>query len=1119
MIIEAQRIHRTSRVAERPDERSRAALCDRPRPAKGLLCAALLAATASCSSSPSSDEPAAPPTSEHGRDGRAGAPRPALDDRSVIVRWKKATGRSALATRALRTSALAKISGSFLDKDGDGVYDRFRHVDRTGHLMKVDLARDVTVDEALAALRANPDVAYAQPNYRYQLTEVPDDPRLGELWGLHNTGQQGGVVDADIDAPEAWSFTPGSRGVVIGVVDSGVDYTHPDLAANMWTNPGEIAGNGLDDDGNGFVDDVHGVDVFAGDGDPMDDDGHGTHCAGSIGAVGGNGVGVSGVNQQVSIMALRFGLDDDNAIAAIDYALAQRAAGVNLRVLSNSWGGDGESQALREAIAAAGAADILFVAGAGNGSGTNIDNQPFFPASYDLPNVVSVAATTRFDTLASFSNIGPMSVDLGAPGQAILSTQPGQRYRVASGTSMATPHVAGAAALALSLDGSLDNAELKALLLDTGDPLPALEGGTVSGRRLNAGAMLEALGRPGPRFRLGVSSARAVVNQGASASLQLSVDALEGFTGEVSLSVSVSPAFEGSLSLTPEVVAAPGVATLEVAATAAAAVGSYTLTVTAQRGGVSHARTVILTVRPLGTVETSFPSADTPLPIPTDGTPAASVLHVEPGIDLLSARLEVNLTHPDPDLQITLTSPEGTKLHLRGEQEELAAQSDGARGEPSPSSFRYTFGLPRELTGQQAQGDWVLRVADVWGDSGGTLDSWTLHLLGPLSAPTFRFGALDALTVRQGRSASTAFELFSINGFGGPIALSVSSPDLATSFSFDPDAVIAPGSATLTVAPSCAAPLGTHTASVIGSHGEVSRSRELALTVLPFRSQLFAYPSADLPAPIPDDEPEGLTRSVEVAEDFPAHGLAVEVHITHPNLYFVLVELIAPDGQVISLHAYEQGRDLHRTFVLPELDGMSLQGTWSLRVTDTIIFETGTLDSWTLHVEGPAPPVAPTAAFTAAPSSLTVAFSDASTSVDCGGITGWAWDFGDGTTSSARHPSHDYAASGTYQVSLTVTAATGLTATTTRAVTVRRPQLVLGRVFRSPLTFAYSVDLSWSDAVGGQVELYRNGQRVALPHNDGAHRDSFRSAEASFTWRVCERPSGLCSNEVRWPAL
>ncbi len=358
--------------------------------------------------------------------------------------------------------------------------------------------------EAVLSMLASQGIVSAfEPDLPISVSAVtgastPNDPRYGELYGLHNTGQSGGSADADIDAPEAWQVSTGSRDVIVGVVDTGIDYTHPDLAANIWVNPGEIAGNGIDDDGNGFVDDVHGYDFVNNDGDPFDDNGHGTHVAGTIGGVGNNGIGVTGVNWEVSLMGLKFLSDSgsgstSDAIQAINYATMMRTQyGQNIRVTNNSWGGGGSSDAMRQAIEAGAAADILFVAAAGN-EGSDNDANPQYPASYLSEAVVSVAATNRNDALAGFSNYGATSVDLAAPGAGIVSTVPGGGYASYSGTSMATPHVAGAAALALAVDPSLSVADLKTALLSTVDGVSGLTGKLLTGGRLNAGTLLASL--------------------------------------------------------------------------------------------------------------------------------------------------------------------------------------------------------------------------------------------------------------------------------------------------------------------------------------------------------------------------------------------------------------------------------------------------------------------------------------------------------------------------------------------------------------------------------------------------------------------------------------------------
>ena len=363
-------------------------------------------------------------------------------------------------------------------------------------LALVQLPAGRTTQDAKCAFQATAGVAYAEPDYRQQVMAIPNDPMFGNLWGMNNTGQTGGTVDADIDAPEAWNLATGSRNVIVAVIDTGVDYTHPDLAANMWTNTAELNGqSGVDDDGNGYVDDIYGYDFANGDGDPMDDHSHGTHCSGTIGGVGNNGVGVAGVNWNVRIMALKFlfaggyGYTTD-AISCVQYAVQMGA-----KLTSNSWGGGGYSQALYDAIAAAGAANQLFVSAAGNYSIDN-DVTPFYPASYDLDNIISVMATTNQDVRSSFSHWGLKSVDLGAPGSDIYSTVPVSMgsYGTMSGTSMACPHVAGACALVLSAAPTLTAAEVKQALMAKVDKKPTLNGLSVTGGRLNvASAVLAAM--------------------------------------------------------------------------------------------------------------------------------------------------------------------------------------------------------------------------------------------------------------------------------------------------------------------------------------------------------------------------------------------------------------------------------------------------------------------------------------------------------------------------------------------------------------------------------------------------------------------------------------------------
>jgi subtilisin family serine protease len=365
----------------------------------------------------------------------------------------------------------------------------------------VDLPNGLPVGEAVQRYEASPDVEYAEPDFVLQPAQAsPNDPYYSRLYGLENTGQTDGTTDADVDAKEAWGTTTGTPGTVVAVIDEGVDIKHPDLRNNIWVNADEVPNNGVDDDRNGYVDDVNGWD-FANDDasvydpDPVSGRGdeHGTHVAGTIAAQGNNGVGLTGVNWQAGIMALKFlGSDGgytSDAVEALNYAVANGA-----RISNNSWGGGGSSQALREAINRADANGHLFVVAAGNGGndgiGDDIDSIPDYPASYNNPNIISVAATDHRDALATFSNFGASSVDLAAPGVDILSTLPANRYGIYSGTSMATPHVTGVAALIKSQRPALDDAQLKAQILQYVEGKSNLQGKVATGGRLNAYASL-----------------------------------------------------------------------------------------------------------------------------------------------------------------------------------------------------------------------------------------------------------------------------------------------------------------------------------------------------------------------------------------------------------------------------------------------------------------------------------------------------------------------------------------------------------------------------------------------------------------------------------------------------
>jgi subtilisin family serine protease len=390
---------------------------------------------------------------------------------------------------------------------GEPGYRAAEHLGTNG-LVLLQTPHDASHADVTAALRDVNGFGRAEPDLAFSIEATPNDPSYSRLWGLNNTGQNSGRSDSDIDAPEAWAFSTGSNALVTAVIDTGVQHAHPDLAANMWKNPGETAGDGVDNDDNGYVDDVFGYDFVNNDGDPNDDHGHGTHVAGTVAAVGDNNVGVAGVNWAGKVMALKFLSaagwgESSDAIRAINYATMMKSQyGVNVRVTNNSWGGDAYSVEMEDAIRRNAEAGILFVAAAGNGGDDHVgdDNDALghYPSNYNLPNVVAVAATDRNDARAGFSNYGAATVHLAAPGVSIFSTYPNSTgYGELSGTSMASPHVAGAASLAFSYNPGATMAEVKDALLSGTDPVSAMSGKSVSGGRLNAMGMLQRLPLPG----------------------------------------------------------------------------------------------------------------------------------------------------------------------------------------------------------------------------------------------------------------------------------------------------------------------------------------------------------------------------------------------------------------------------------------------------------------------------------------------------------------------------------------------------------------------------------------------------------------------------------------------
>ena len=394
-----------------------------------------------------------------------------------------------------KLQALKAISGSIAEKIFTKAMEHFGEKEGV-YLIHTPIA----VANAINLIKLQKLVAFAEPNYVYHHDAVSTDPYFtnGSLWGMYGDASTP-ANQYGSQAAEAWGKGhTGSSSVYVGIIDEGYMYAHEDISANAATNPGEIAGNGIDDDRNGYVDDVNGWDFDSNDNTVFDgiDDDHGTHVAGTIGAVGGNSIGVAGVCWNIRILNAKFlgvnGGTTANAVKAVDYMTDLKTReGLNIVATNNSWGGGGFSQALQDAITRAGNANILFVAAAGN-SGHNIDATPSYPASYNNSNIISVAAIDNRGAIASWSNYGTRSVDLGAPGVGIYSTLPASSgniivssYGSYSGTSMATPHVTGAVALYASTHPGVSAATIKSAILSSVAATSSLRRKTVTGGRLN----------------------------------------------------------------------------------------------------------------------------------------------------------------------------------------------------------------------------------------------------------------------------------------------------------------------------------------------------------------------------------------------------------------------------------------------------------------------------------------------------------------------------------------------------------------------------------------------------------------------------------------------------------
>ena len=640
-----------------------------------------------------------------------------------------------------------------------------------GNLWEVDLA-GASVADALARLRSHPFVAHAEPDYTLRLTATSNDPQFSSLWGLHNTGQTGGTADADIDAAEAWDLATGATSTIIAVIDTGIDYRHPDLAANMWVNAGETAGDGIDNDANGFVDDVHGYDFINGDGNPLDDHGHGTHVAGTIGAVGNNGIGIAGINWNTRIMALKFlGADGSgstsDAIRALNYAVQMGA-----HISNNSYGDSDFSTAFRDAIAAAGTVGHVFVAAAGN-SGTNNDASPFYPAAYNPSNLISVAATDHHDQLASFSNYGATTVDLAAPGVNIFSTQPNNSYSTASGTSMASPHVAGVVGLVKSQHPTWSATQIVDQILSTVDFLPALEQRTVTAGRLNAARAVGVPDVAGPQVIAAnpsggtggpVSKVRLTFNEPIDPA-SLAAAAVLSFVGPGGpIAVTGVSAVTGSSNRKFDLNFAPQIARGDYELVLGTSIfdlsgNSLNQDADAINGEVPGDQfTASFSIGDLHVVH----SDDVPLTFANFSTVQSS-LTFDQGVAIGDLNVAVDISYPDAGmLALTLISPAGTRVPLSQVTgflapnftgtvfDDEAVQPISSGSPPYTGSFRPVSPLSA-LDNTSALGTWKLEVRSSWFYAG-SLSAWSLQIVA--NPPQLAVGDVVAVEGDAGTSSA-----------------------------------------------------------------------------------------------------------------------------------------------------------------------------------------------------------------------------------------------------------------------------------------------------------------------------------------------------------------------------
>jgi subtilisin family serine protease/subtilisin-like proprotein convertase family protein len=833
---------------------------------------------------------------------------------SWVVTFSELLGRDQATERTAEVAAALGVRTSEIRPIGRGGFAAF---DTPDALDEEDVAR---------ALRLVPGVMQIEPNAIRQMSRLSNDPQFGQQWGHQNSGQEVpplsgnfGVLGADTSIPEAWDITIGSGDVIVAVIDTGVDWTHPDLAANIWSNPGEIAGNGIDDDGNGYVDDVRGYDFADGDNDPSDVEGHGTGVAGVIGAVGNNAIGISGVAWTVKILPLKIfrnvditGAAVEWIVAAQDYATDVVERGYNLVASNNSYGGVAavffqEFRAAEEqAIQRFTNTGATFVAAAGNDSLNNDEVFQSFPASYNNPEIISVASTNNRDELSDFSNYGLRNVDLAAPGEQILTTAPAGGYQYIDGTSFSAPYVTGAVALLKAFKPNASQEEVKRALIEGCDPLPSLQNRVVSGGRLNVAAALRRINIEGPE-----------------------VTAI--FPGPVSADVS---AIRISFNKELQTPISSTFITLR-AANGDAVFDNDDIFITVNDGMLSYDGST-LTIDLSG----SFPGG-----LPVDFYRVT--LDADGFRDLNGNYLNGNSSVPTPDNDETYVFQVTTSSGAFEPNDTI----------PNATPVVFNANGHAEFV-NAAIGDGLSDVLDV--------DLYRVFM----SGPGLLVAAITAQHLPLPSSLDSYLRLFDANGntVGLPVNDNFDGLDSRLEFfvptggvyyigvsgfgndDYNPD-VVASGSAQ--------------------SLGDYSLNIDVSIDA----TDSFSSNATGVPVAIPDavgGTAGRVTSTITIADTREVVDLNVRISIAHPFVGDLQVRLIAPDGRTVALVLNrgtsgdnftgtifddEAGSPISGAFApftgsfrpevaLNTLDGISAAGTWTLEVRDTKQLDVGTLTAW-----------------------------------------------------------------------------------------------------------------------------------------------------------------------------